>query len=234
METDRMNHFFWDGWESEASPHREAFFKFYRAVDKALEEIVRRIDPDSELIVLSDHGFCSIRKEINLNCWLKEKGWLRFREEASPELKTIQSESKAYSLLPGRVYVLGTKESDRAQFNRELASSLLELQDPSDRARVIRRVCQREEIYDGPYQRSGPDLVAIPLPGYDLKGNFTASQLAAESEMKGMHTDDDAFLYIRNYPFKRESAKITDLYPTILSLLDISPEKDVDGISLIS
>jgi predicted AlkP superfamily phosphohydrolase/phosphomutase len=130
--------------------------------------------------------------------------------------------------------VLGTKESDRAQFNRELASSLLELQDPSDRARVIRRVCQREEIYDGPYQGRGPDLVAIPLPGYDLKGNFTASQLAAESEMKGMHTDDDAFLYIRNYHFKRESAKITDLYPTILSLLDISPEKDVDGISLIS
>lgn len=234
METDRMNHFFWDGWENEASPHREVFFKFYREVDKALEEIVRRIDPDSELIVLSDHGFCSIRKEINLNCWLKEKGWLRFREEASPELKTIHSESKAYSLLPGRVYVLGTKESDRAQFDRELASSLLELQDPSDRARVIRRVCQREEIYDGPYQGRGPDLVAIPLPGYDLKGNFTASQLAAESEMKGMHTDDDAFLYIRNYHFKRESAKITDLYPTILSLLDISPEKDVDGISLIS
>ena len=76
---------------------------------------------------------------------------------------------------------------------------------------------------------NGPDLVAIPFPGYDLKGNFSAPQLAVESEMKGMHTDDDAFLYIRNHPLRSEKAEIIDLYPTILSLMKISPEKDVDG-----
>ena len=91
METDRMNHFFWDGWADETSPHRDAFFKFYREVDKALGEIVRKIDPDSELIVLSDHGFCSIRKEVNLNYWLKEKGWLRFQGEASQESESDPS-----------------------------------------------------------------------------------------------------------------------------------------------
>ncbi len=42
METDRMNHFFWDGWAEESSPHREAFFNFYREVDHALGEIVRK------------------------------------------------------------------------------------------------------------------------------------------------------------------------------------------------
>ena len=27
METDRMNHFFWDGWAEESSPHRDVFFQ---------------------------------------------------------------------------------------------------------------------------------------------------------------------------------------------------------------
>jgi bisphosphoglycerate-independent phosphoglycerate mutase (AlkP superfamily) len=54
------------------------------------------------------------------------------------------------------------------------------------------------------------------------------------SETRGMHTDDDAFLYVRNHRFNREKAEIIDLYPTILSLLKISPEQDVDGTSLVS
>ncbi len=78
METDRMNHFFWDGWTEQAAPHRDAFFKFYREVDRALGEIFRRVEGDAELVVLSDHGFCSARKEVNVNAWLKEDGWLRF------------------------------------------------------------------------------------------------------------------------------------------------------------
>ncbi|OGP92881.1 MAG: hypothetical protein A2156_09980 [Deltaproteobacteria bacterium RBG_16_48_10] len=234
METDRMNHFFWDGWANEALFHREAFFSFYREVDKALGEIVRKIDPESELIVLSDHGFCSIRKEVNLNYWLREKGWLTFQGEASQELNAIHPASRAYSLLPGRVYFHGTNESDQKGLEKEMISSLLELRDPSNGANMIQKVWRREEIYEGAYQKNGPDLVAVPLPGYDLKGNFSASQLAVESEMKGMHTDDDAFLYIRNHPFNRGKVEIVDLYPTILFLVKISPEKEGDGVSLIS
>ena len=48
METDRMNHFFWDGWADKGSPHRKAFFRFYQEVDRALGEIVKRIRPDSD------------------------------------------------------------------------------------------------------------------------------------------------------------------------------------------
>jgi predicted AlkP superfamily phosphohydrolase/phosphomutase len=234
METDRMNHFFWDGWEDETSSHRAPFFRFYRDLDRALGEIVRKVDQDSELLVLSDHGFCSIRKEVNLNYGLKEKGWLRFEGGASQELKTIHPSSKAYSLLPGRVYLLGEKGPERAQFQEELMSSVLDLREPSTGLRIVQKVYRREEIYGGPYQMNGPDLVVFPLPGYDLKGSFTASQLVLESEMKGMHTDDDAFLYIRNHQLRSGPVRIIDVYPTILSLMSIPPEKDVDGESLVS
>ena len=233
METDRMNHFFWDGWAEASSPHRDVFFNFYREVDKALGEIVRKIDRGSELIVLSDHGFCSARKEVNLNYWLKEKGWLRHEGEASQDLKAIHPSSRAYSLLPGRVYFFKKDESEQKQLEKEVISSLLELRDSSSGLNMIRKVWRREEIYQGSYELNSPDLVAVPQPGYDLKGNFSARQLAVESEMKGMHTDDDAFLYIRNHQLKSDQAEIIDVYPTILSLMKFPAEKDVDGASLV-
>jgi predicted AlkP superfamily phosphohydrolase/phosphomutase len=233
METDRMNHFFWDGWAEVSSPHRDVFFKFYREVDKALGEIVRKVDPESELIVLSDHGFCSIQKEVNLNTWLKEKGWLKFEGEASQDLKAIHPSSRAYSLLPGRIYFFNEDESEQKRLEKEVISSLLELRDSSSGSNMIRKVWRREEIYQGSYERNGPDLVAVPQPGYDLKGNFSARELSVESEMKGMHTDDDAFLYVRNHQIKSDQAEIIDVYPTILSLMKLPEEKDVDGTSLL-
>jgi predicted AlkP superfamily phosphohydrolase/phosphomutase len=233
METDRMNHFFWDGWAEQASPHRDAFFRFYREVDKALGEIIRRIDGESELVVLSDHGFCSARKEVNLNAWLKEEGWLKFEGEASPDLKAIDPSSKAYSLLPGRIYLLETGKPARKEIEERLISSLLSLRDPSSGEKMIQKVWQREEIYRGSFQLNGPDLVAVPFPGFDLKGNFSARQMVIESEMKGMHTDDDAFLFVRNRRPKSDQAKIVDVYPSILSLMNLRAEEDVDGVSLV-
>ena len=234
METDRMNHFFWDGWVEKASAHREAFFQFYREIDRAVGEIVSKVDPGSDLILLSDHGFCPVKKEVNLNYWLREREWLKFQGESSQELKAIHPSSKAYSLLPGRIYFLGTGDLERRRFEEEIIPSLQGVRDPSSGEQIIQKIWRREEIYRGPYRMNGPDLVAVPLPGYDLKGNFSASQLAVDSEMKGMHTDDDAFLFIRNHPLKEEKAEIIDLYPTILSLMNISPEMDVDGVSLVS
>ena len=233
METDRINHFLWDGWVDETSSHRNDFLQFYRALDKALGEIVSRIDPESEILVLSDHGFCSIDKEVNLNTWLKEKGWLRYEGEPSQELKAIQPLSRAYSLLPGRIYLLEKDESGRRQLREEIVEGLQKLRDPSSGNRVIEKVWPKEEIYAGPYQNNGPDLVATPRRGYDLKGSFSARQMMTGSGMKGMHTDDDAFLYLHRHRLQKEQAEIVDVYPTVLSLMKIPPESDVDGVSLI-
>ena len=230
METDRMNHFFWEGWEDEQSSHRDAFLRFYREIDQSLGVIRKTVDPQSEFIVLSDHGFCSVKKEVNLNYWLKEKGWLKFQGATAKELKEIDPQSRAYSLLPGRIY---TPSGDQ-KLKEEIQSSLLELRDPASHQKMIGQVWSREEVYCGSYGKNGPDLVAVPERGYDLKGNFGASELVMETKMEGMHTEDDAFLYVWNHRLGGEGVRITDVYPTILSLMGIAPDPEVDGVSLIS
>lgn len=50
---------------------------FYRRVDTAVGRIAAAAPPDTLVLVLSDHGFRSHRKVLNLNAWLHRKGWLK-------------------------------------------------------------------------------------------------------------------------------------------------------------
>ena len=45
----------------------------------------------------------------------------------------------------------------------------------------------------------------------------------------GMHTYDDAFVYLRGHNAIREDVEIMDLFPTILTLMDVPVPQDVDG-----
>jgi predicted AlkP superfamily phosphohydrolase/phosphomutase len=48
----------------------------YVTMDKALGVVRERIGKDTPLIVLSDHGFSTFTRRVNLNLWLHEQGWL--------------------------------------------------------------------------------------------------------------------------------------------------------------
>jgi len=228
METDRINHFFWDAWEDAGAPDREAFLQFYGEVDWAIGEIRKRIDADSEMMILSDHGFCSVKREMNLNLWLKEKGYLRLETGERKELREIYRGSAAYSLIPGRIYVR------EKQYENEIIERLLQLQDPESGEHVVQKIYRREEIYQGPYQGNGPDLVAVPSPGFDLRGELSTTQMLGQGGLKGMHTGNDAFFYLRGHPLKTRKTAIMDIYPTILELMELPPDREVDGASLIS
>jgi len=60
METDRVNHFYWDGYEDEGSPYHRRFWEFYGEVDRTIAEIHAALPKGCEFVVLSDHGFCGI------------------------------------------------------------------------------------------------------------------------------------------------------------------------------
>src|SRR5436853_1981894 len=77
METDRLHHFFWEEMEQGHAKYRPAFLDFYKRVDHVLGEVRSWLDEDTTLIVLSDHGFCSIKQEVFVNTWLHDAGYLQ-------------------------------------------------------------------------------------------------------------------------------------------------------------
>jgi predicted AlkP superfamily phosphohydrolase/phosphomutase len=243
METDRMNHFLWEHAGKGETPYAKAVADFYKRLDDLIGAIENQIGDETELIVLSDHGFCAIKKEIYLNRHLVETGILKFKTASPKNLLDMHPESLAYSLIPGRIFInlqgrepKGTIAADRYEWARaRVTRSLLELKDPDDGAPIIREVIKREDIYHGENFSAAADLIAIPHDGYDLKGDVAKVALGEKTALAGMHTFDDALLLMRHRKVDSapENLWIGDVVPTILKLMNLTIPADMDGVAFV-
>lgn len=235
--TDRLHHFFWNDME-EKNEYGTRFIEYYRLIDEILGQVVERVDDDTTLIIISDHGFCTLKKEVHVNYWLKENGFLRFKSEQPKSIADICEDSKAYCLDPGRIYInLKGREpkgviaqgKEYEEIREDLTEKLLNLRDAESQEKMILAVHKKEDIYKGQYCHRGPDLVLESRNGYDLKGAVNKNTLTGKGILNGMHTYDDALFYINKNGLNGNNINIMDAAPTILSLLGIKPSVDMDG-----
>lgn len=242
METDRLYHFYWEYYENPDSPRHKEFIDFHKRLDQYLGEFLRKVREDDDVILLSDHGFCTLKKEVNLNVYLRDKGLLQLRE-GNKGLETIDSSSKAYSLIPGRVFVNlkgreahGTVEPGKnyEDVREEVIQALQELKEPETGTPVFESVYRREEIYRGPYIEQAADVIGLPRDGYDVKGGFKMGDLWTRDKFVGTHTYLDAFVYVKGEEIKLERTNLVDLVPTILNRLGVMIPPEMEGKNLLS
>ena len=210
--TDRLMHFLWTAYEQEDHPYHQAFLDYFTSLDDFIGQIYDRFmnadSSDTDLkkfYMLSDHGFCKINKEVYLNRWLQENGYLKFQKNPPETIMDIGSGSRVFALDPSRLYInlkskypLGTAASaDYDQLCREIKTGLEALKSDSGDP-VVKKVYFKDELFHGPYLSAAPDLVALSNPGYDLKGKVNSSEVFGQTDLEGMHTQDDAFFYSSN------------------------------------
>ena len=237
MGTDRINHFLWEHMEQGHPQYAAPFLNYYEQIDEILGELRQKLEDDVTFILMSDHGFCTVKKEVNLSRHLVERGWLSFQHNPPKNLQDIHPSSRAYTLIPGRVYLNvkgrepkgSVQPSEYERVREEVAESLLDLQLSQTGEKVIRKVVRREDIYQGDHLSAAADLIAMPFDGFDLKADVKKEVLAEKTALVGMHTYDDAFLFMGGKRFIREDVEIMDLLPTILALMDVPIPQDIDG-----
>ncbi len=242
METDRLHHFLWEHMETGDEKYAPAFLNLYRKIDGLLGRLYEGLAENTTLLIMSDHGFCTMKKEIFINRWLQDNGWLSFTKDPPDSLKDIHPNSKAYSMDPGRIFInlrgrepLGSVDPGKEYeaLRDELIEALGQLREPQSGELVIERVYRREEIYSGDCYPRAADLVAMPYRGYDLKGSIRKEVLTHKGFVVGTHTYDDAMIYIQGREIREEEAAIVDVMPTILYLMDVPLPEDLDGAVLI-
>ncbi len=230
-ETDRLHHYLWAALDDPSNPHNAFFIDFYRELDDFIGRLYSKVDGDTPFLMISDHGFTAIRKEVYLNVYLRERGYLKFTSREPRSFEDIDGSSRAFVLDPSRVYIhledkflRGSVEAaDCDAVRKALREDLLQLE--IDGQRVVRDVHLKEDLYEGDALFKAPDLVVMPEPGYDLKGSITKTELAGRSLFTGCHTYDDATFYV-NRRVECGVPNIVDVGATVLGLLDM----DTDGL----
>ena len=71
---DQIGHLFWH------STQLEEIEQAYREMDQVLATTLGKVDEQTTLMVLSDHGFAPFDRSFGLNSWLKREGYISIRQ----------------------------------------------------------------------------------------------------------------------------------------------------------
>jgi len=232
------------------SLYKDTIFRYYEKIDQIIGEILKSLDENTTLIILSDHGFNSFRRAIHLNRWLLENGYLflkKGRDECKEFFADVDwSKTKAYALGFGGIYLnrIGREhygivnESEVEDLKRTLKEGLKQFQDPLTGEKVIRNVYAQEEIFQGPYMKDAPDLFVGFNEGYRaswqtaLGGAPIAFIEDNRKKWSGDHLIDSSLVpgvIFINKKIDLKNPSILDIAPTILHLFSIANVKEMPG-----
>jgi predicted AlkP superfamily phosphohydrolase/phosphomutase len=201
--TDRVQHMMWRLQDPKhpmydatlAAEFGDAIERVYRRADEFVGEVVKRIGPDVPVLIVSDHGFHSWRKAVNLDTWLVQQGYMVLQGQQPGEKKLADlfgggtfwenvdwSRTRAYAMGIGQIYFnLRGRESrgivspgaEAAQLADELSAKLLTMKDPDDGSPIIRAVYKRDDIYSGEYLQNAAELQVGMHDGYRVSWQTT-------------------------------------------------------------
>jgi len=201
--TDRLMHFLWDAYENINNKYHTDFLEHFKKIDEVIGEISAKINKEDLLVILSDHGFEKLSKDIYINYFLKKEGFLQFQESPTMTLQRIDYSTKAFALDPARIYInlknkfphgsVDVKNRERILKDLQALFSSLEI----DNEKIIRNIYRKEEIYSGPFLDEAPDLILLGNQGFNLRGSINPANLTDRSIFTGKHAQRNAFLLLR-------------------------------------
>jgi len=235
--TDRLHHFFYRDFV-EGGKFQDQFVDFYRRLDSQLRRIVEWYGTQGELMMLADHGFCPLQREIYVNAWLEEQGYLAWQSGVRQNFTALAPSTRAFCLEPGRIYLRRQEycsngvvaAADVDVLLPEIAERLQRLQ--VDGQPVVEKIYFGRDIYHGEQRNGAPDLVVVGHRGYELKGSVNYPALSGDSRFQGMHTPDDALLFIRDAELRSGILTVEDVAPTMLHWLGSTVPEYMDGKSI--
>lgn len=151
----------------------------YQEMDKIVGRLLDEVLGEEDvLMIVSDHGFDSFRRQVDLNAWLAKEGFLTLANKSAlgvpkPVKKMSTSalrfvdwrETQAYSVAIGKIYLnLQGREAkgivtaeERDAVLKNIEERLYAMVDPVSGEKVVKKVYIREDLYSGPYVVEGKD-----------------------------------------------------------------------------
>lgn len=202
--TDRVQHMMWRLIDPKhpmydaalAQKYGDSIERIYRRADTFIAEVLEHLEPGTQLMIVSDHGFHSWRKAVNLNTWLVQEGYMVIQGQQPGEKKLDDlfggsgefwenvdwSRTRAYAMGLGQVYFnlqgreakgIVSPGAEAKQLADELSARLLTMVDPADGSRIIRSVYKRDDVYSGEFIGNAAELQVGMADGYRVSWQTT-------------------------------------------------------------
>jgi len=257
--SDRLQHTHWrekilvDN-PPEKIQYAEVVENYYINKDKFIGEILNKITNDVALMIVSDHGFTSFERGLNVNTWLKDNGYMTLTQDITDEndgslFEYVDwSKSQAYSIGFNAIYINKKGREgqgivdNKEELIDEIINKLENIIDKKTGKKVIYKAYRAIDIWHGDELINAPDIVLGYYPGYrtDWKtaiGGFTVEQITDnKKKWTGDHMVDKKFVpgtLLTNFKINKEIVEQVDIVPTIYKILDIKLPNDLEGQSIL-
>jgi len=259
--TDRIQHMFWryhercehqvlDGYDV----YKDAVRNIYRESDRLVGRVMERMKKKDVLIVMSDHGFKSFRRGVDVNAWLEKNGYLFRRKDAvgGSWLRDVDwSRTKAYALGLAGIYlnIKGREKqgivepAEAASLRSEIAGKLGGLVDEETGETAVLEGYDLYGVMKGPYLENGPDVIVGYNKGYRASWDCAVGKLSGKlfenntKSWSGDHCVDPRLVpgcFFCSTGINGNRPGMVDIAPSIMDLLGVKPPEYIEGRSLFS
>jgi predicted AlkP superfamily phosphohydrolase/phosphomutase len=257
--TDRMQHMFWRYLDEDHPARPKKIPAGYRTVIedlyKRMDDLVGRTiakcgDDGTMLMVLSDHGFNTFRRGIDLNRWLEENGYLVVDDTRRHEehLAGVDwSKTRAFALGLTGIFInikdkyaqgIVNADGEADELRKEIAARLASLVDEQTGAKAVRRAYVAQNAYRGPYKDQAPDVIVGYERGYRVSWEAAIGKTTRQvfhdntKAWSGDHCVDPSVVpgvLFCDRPIETENPRLLDIGPTVLDLFGIAVPDYMDG-----
>jgi predicted AlkP superfamily phosphohydrolase/phosphomutase len=258
--TDRLQHMFFRYLDSkhpanrgrDTVQYRDTILQMYQRCDEMIGRVQRQLGPRDQFMVISDHGFQSFRRGINLNAWLHQNGLLHL-DPTKPAggdwfANVDWDRTKAYALGLSGLFInqrgreahgIVEPGAETEAVKKQIIEGLTGLHDPQANEASINDVFDPAKVHsNGPYGGNGPDLIIGYNRGYRASwegavGRVTEEVFADNTKCwSGDHCIDPRLVpgvLFSNWRMPDEQAQIQDLAPTILAMFGVGKPAHMTG-----
>ncbi|HVP90760.1 MAG TPA: alkaline phosphatase family protein [Terriglobales bacterium] len=262
--TDQRQHMFWRLIDPDhpsydpklAARYGNVIENIYIEMDQVLDKVLRKVDKDTLLLCMSDHGFNPFRRAFNLNTWLLQNGYHRLvkpwkQEESLLFDNTDWAKTRAFGVGLNGLYInergrehegIVAPGPEKDNLVREIARKLEALTDPKTGEPAILHAYVAKDIYHGPYVDKAPDIVLGFNRNYRISwqsplGGFPKEILEDNTKKwSGDHmTAPDVIpgIVFANRKIRAEAPALYDLTATVLDLFGAEKPKEIIGTTIL-
>jgi predicted AlkP superfamily phosphohydrolase/phosphomutase len=234
-----------------AGRYEEALLASYRLADEVVGAIHDVLEPDTDLVILGDHGQDLHHTTLHVNEWLAGEGLLAWQGEGEEvdwqRTQAFAAGNFVYLNLEGREPTGIVPPAAAADLKARIVNGLLSLEDPARRTRPVLIAGVKEDFEPlGAHGAGVGDVVFVCRSGYQSRNNpgVEGSLYEPTRLLREFTSGHDHFwpfdpklqtrLFAAGPSFRQgyrhpRSESLVDVAPTLCAALGIEPSPQCEG-----